>query len=123
MTRSVGHIKPSIYAKAQRERKEASSVIFDAITSFFAVGRPVLPENVSAQLCIWEEERRRIRMHKACVLEFAKEQDLDVFPTVVARSQHRLIMHTDCPPTTDPNSEQVGMRHTLVSHKKIMSPV
>lgn len=74
------------------------------------LGKPILPENIIAQLRIWEGERRRIRMNVACLFEFSKETDLTLFPLAVSRAEAGwLLMSTEVPASSNPNVKAVGL--------------
>lgn len=98
------HAHPSIYTKARRE----GVCNFVSRSVELLAGKAIIPENVSTQLRIWESERRRVRMRRACVFEFSKESDLDVFPLAVSKAGAGwLLMHTDIPPSSNPTSKEV----------------
>jgi len=62
-------------------------------------GKRLLPDNVETQLRMWEAERSRLIISKCCVLEFNKENDVDLFCRCVnwANQRGALLMHSPYP--------------------------
>ncbi|XP_053991711.1 uncharacterized protein LOC128883406 isoform X2 [Hylaeus volcanicus] len=78
------HAHPSIYSNA------------------YSSGKPLVPSNVSCQIRIWESERRRVRMTPACLFEFSKDSDLDIFSLAVNRARSGwLLMNSETPSSSN----------------------
>lgn len=113
------HAHPSIYTKSRREGLTCFIQCVSHVS--FVSEKPIIPENVSTQLRIWEAERRRVRMRRACVFEFSKESDIDVFPLAVAKAGAGwLLMHTVIPASSNPNSEGVRRAVKMRNESQIL---
>lgn len=80
----------------------------------------MIPENVTTQLRIWEAERRRVRASSACVFEFSKESDMDVFPFAVAKASGTgwLLMNSKVPSSIYPSSKEVRIGNVTTYYHK-----